>query len=134
MISSPTTSDFTILNFADLLASDKAFALLNQLNALVSDDNKNLHQAISHDFLTDCIKTKGLDSLSLENNEITATDWLIKLFNTLFVKHNVQLVRGTSEPEYFAATDNHPARIEFAHGFFASALHEIHTPLYKLTC
>lgn len=35
------------------------------------------------------------------------------------------LVRGDSEPEYFASRDGNPARIEFAHGFFASALHEI---------
>lgn len=60
-----------------------------------------------------------------EHNEQMATDWLINLFNTLFAKHHVQLVRGEHEPEYFPAVDTEPARIEFAHGFFSSALHEI---------
>ena len=44
------------------------------------------------------------------------------------------LVRSNSEPEYFPIQGNQPARIEFAHGFFASALHEIHTSPYRLTC
>jgi len=43
------------------------------------------------------------------------------------------LVRGQGEPEYFPAQNNEPAKIAFAHGFFASALHEMHTPLYRLT-
>lgn len=58
------------------------------------------------------------------------TDWLINLFNDLFNHpyHNhipTILVRGGSEPEYFASKDGQPARIEFAHGFLASSLHEI---------
>ena len=60
-----------------------------------------------------------------EETEQAMTDWLIKLFNTLFAKQNVILARGTSEPEYFPANNNQPARIEFAHGFFQSALHEL---------
>ena len=34
-------------------------------------------------------------------------------------------MRGEFEPEYFPASTNSPARIQFAHGFFNSALHEI---------
>lgn len=63
-------------------------------------------------------------------DETSLNQWLIGLFNTLF-NHDKNgntptvLVRGNDEPEYFAPTPKHPARIEFAHGFFASALHEI---------
>ncbi|MNV08375.1 Elongation factor P hydroxylase [compost metagenome] len=35
------------------------------------------------------------------------------------------MVKGDFEPEYFPAIDSAPARIQFAHGFFNSALHEI---------
>lgn len=68
------------------------------------------------------------------DSEQVATDWLIRIFNTLFENQKVLLARSSGEPEYFPAHDDQPARIEFAHGFFASALHEIHTPLYRLTC
>lgn len=57
--------------------------------------------------------------------ELQATEWLISLFNILFAEQNVTLVRGTAEPEYYPANPHQPARIEFAHGYFASALHEI---------
>ncbi|MGB0466596.1 MAG: elongation factor P hydroxylase [Pontibacterium sp.] len=52
---------------------------------------------------------------------------LIKLFNTLFLEsHNTMLVRGEDEPVYLPADDVSPHhRVIFAHGFFASALHEI---------
>lgn len=59
------------------------------------------------------------------DGEQVATDWLIQLFNTLFAHQQVILVRSSGEPEYFPAHGNQPARIEFAHGFFASALHEM---------
>ena len=52
-------------------------------------------------------------------------DWLILHFNHWFSHLNVTLVKGGSEPEYFPADENSPARIQFAHGFFNSALHEI---------
>ncbi|ENX42705.1 elongation factor P hydroxylase [Acinetobacter sp. NIPH 2100] len=52
-------------------------------------------------------------------------DWLILHFNHWFSHHNVTLVKGDFEPEYFPATSEHPAKIQFAHGFFNSALHEI---------
>lgn len=62
---------------------------------------------------------------SAESIDALQVDWLIDLFNTLFSAQNVRLVRGESEPEYFPATETAAARIEFAHGFFQSALHEI---------
>lgn len=58
-------------------------------------------------------------------NEKLQVDWLILRFNQWFFHHNTVLVRGDDEPEYFAPTDNSPAKIVFAHGFFASCLHEI---------
>ena len=57
--------------------------------------------------------------------EVQQVDWLILHFNHWFSHLNVQLVRGDFEPEYFPATADHPARIQFAHGYFNSALHEI---------
>lgn len=62
---------------------------------------------------------------SAESIEKLQVDWLMALFNTVFSAKNVELVRGETEPEYFPATEATPARIEFAHGFFQSALHEI---------
>ena len=57
--------------------------------------------------------------------EVQQVDWLILHFNLWFSHLNVTLVRGDFEPEYFPATETAPARIQFAHGFFNSALHEI---------
>ncbi|MDX1443358.1 MAG: elongation factor P hydroxylase [Gammaproteobacteria bacterium] len=52
---------------------------------------------------------------------------LIHLFNSTFAdSENTVLVRGDDEPLYLPADDNQPRhRIIFAHGFFASGLHEI---------
>ncbi|SEQ43728.1 hypothetical protein SAMN03080615_01551 [Amphritea atlantica] len=52
---------------------------------------------------------------------------LIGLFNGLFSETlNTELVRGDDEPIYLPADASHPKhRVIFAHGFFASALHEI---------
>ena len=52
---------------------------------------------------------------------------LISLFNGLFSETlNTELVKGDDEPIYLPADAEHPKhRIIFAHGFFASALHEI---------
>ncbi|MPQ76899.1 elongation factor P hydroxylase [Hydrogenovibrio sp. JE_KL2] len=54
-------------------------------------------------------------------------DDLITLFNTRFIPlHNTELVCCEPEPIYRPADALHPHhRIIFAHGFFASALHEI---------
>ena len=53
------------------------------------------------------------------------TGWFIDLFNSIFSSLNVQLVRGDDEPEYFPASEDSAAQIVFAHGYFASALHEV---------
>lgn len=52
---------------------------------------------------------------------------LIRLFNGLFLETlNTELVAGEDEPVYLPASAEYPHhRIIFAHGFFASALHEI---------
>ncbi|MBY4677679.1 elongation factor P hydroxylase [Marinobacterium arenosum] len=52
---------------------------------------------------------------------------LIKLFNDQFQQsENTILVRGDDEPIYLPADEQHPHhRVIFAHGFFASAMHEI---------
>lgn len=52
---------------------------------------------------------------------------LIPLFNGLFLETlNTELVAGDDEPVYLPASAEYPHhRIIFAHGFFASALHEI---------
>lgn len=107
--------------------------LLNQQSthtskAFVKDDKKR--GAALHNLAEDTLHGKP----SAEDIEQAKTDWLILLFNHLFTKKQVRLVRGAGEPEYFPAQGNQPARIEFAHGFFASALHELHTPPYRLTC
>lgn len=54
-------------------------------------------------------------------------DDLIMLFNDLFRESfRTILVRGSTEPEYLPASEpDGVARVVFAHGFFASALHEI---------
>jgi elongation factor P hydroxylase len=55
------------------------------------------------------------------------TESLIKLFNQTFLEsYNTELICCEEEPIYRPADDQHPHhRIIFAHGFFASALHEI---------
>jgi elongation factor P hydroxylase len=51
---------------------------------------------------------------------------LISLFNECFFStHNTRLVKGDDEPLYLPADEHRPHNeIFFAHGFFASALHE----------
>lgn len=66
------------------------------------------------------------DPLTSEDDlEPLEVNWLIKVFNKAFSHYNVTLVRGEYEPEYFPANQEQPARIQFAHGFFRSALHEL---------
>lgn len=52
---------------------------------------------------------------------------LIEVFNACFSgDYNTRLVKGDDEPIYLPADDELPYhRIVFAHGFYASALHEI---------
>lgn len=51
---------------------------------------------------------------------------LITIFNNCFFeKYNTRLVKGEDEPLYLPANENRPHNeLFFAHGFFASALHE----------
>lgn len=126
------------INFSDLLSPATASSLLQYLtqlgrhtenapsNRLCLDEDaylnkwRNQWQRLS--------PTQPGNTHSTEwivDSERLATDWLIQLFNTLFTNQQVILVRSGGEPEYFPAQDNEPARIEFAHGFFASALHEL---------
>lgn len=133
------------IDFANLLSSSKAKILLKCLTELASDmnststDSSNLEKNRALERLRNewqCLSTTETDDNDqqlADNNERVATDWLIQLFNTLFADQKVILVRSEGEPEYFPAQNNEPARIEFAHGFFASALHEVHTPLCRLT-
>lgn len=64
---------------------------------------------------------------NLDEHELTA--WLIRLFNHIFSHQSratpTHLAHSAGEPEYFAPKNGKPACIAFAHGFFASALHEI---------
>lgn len=56
-----------------------------------------------------------------------SVDKLITLFDQLFLPdYNTRLVRGDDEPIYLPADEKSPNhRVVFAHGFYASALHEI---------
>ncbi|EPF79862.1 elongation factor P hydroxylase [Acinetobacter rudis] len=80
---------------------------------------------ICHKGLTPKIAQQNLAIWAQQHTEQQQVDWLILHFNHWFSYHNVHLVRGEFEPEYFPATATEPARIQFAHGFFNSALHEI---------
>lgn len=68
---------------------------------------------------------KKFSAMTWFYSEKYQVDWLILQFNQWFKNKNTELVRGSHEPEYFAPTEHEPAKIVFAHGFFASCLHEI---------
>jgi len=70
----------------------------------------------------DTVQLSTWRNLQTEQDQV---DWLILHFNHWFSHQNVTLVKGEAEPEYFPASNHTPARIQFAHGFFNSALHEI---------
>ena len=117
-------------DFSHLLSAPDAKRLLKRLNELDSKKtNANFDNKIKPQLQTLSEQWQKIihaeDINPFDENEKAATDWLIALFTTLFANQEVILVRGTGEPEYFPAKDNQPARIEFAHGFFQSALHEI---------
>ena len=75
-------------------------------------------------FAENSVPAQRLQWVNLQT-EVQQVDWLILHFNHWFSHLNVTLVRGDFEPEYFPATETEAARIQFAHGFFNSALHEI---------
>ena len=135
------------INFSDLLSPTEASLLLQHLTQLGSHTKNvpNNRLCLDKDKYLEEYRSQWqrLSSTQFDNthtaeliidSERLATDWLIQLFNTLFANQQVILARSNDEPEYFPAQDNEPARIEFAHGFFASALHELHTSPYRLTC
>lgn len=112
-------------DFCQLLTRNTAATLLAKLEMLDTQTTNDFQQAILNISSAKFVAALNSNSTNLNDNEQPATDCLIKLFNSLFTKQQVQLVRGEYEPEYFPAVNGQPARIEFAHGFFASALHEI---------
>ena len=63
----------------------------------------------------------------LDGSEQQQVQKLIEVFNDLFLEaENTELIRGEGEPIYLPAdTNSSRHRIEFAHGFFNSALHEV---------
>ncbi|WP_114701685.1 elongation factor P hydroxylase [Psychrobacter proteolyticus] len=126
------------INFSDLLSPTEASSLLQQLIQLGSqtknvpnnrlcldkdEDLKELRSQWQELSITQFDNTHTAELII--DSERLATDWLIQLFNTLFANQQVILARSDGEPEYFPAQNDKSARIEFAHGFFASALHEI---------
>lgn len=116
------------INFNTLLSDNNRNALLHRLIQLESSTiAKNDERVIFklNKYLKDLKVNPFHKEAYSEKKEKAATDNLILLFNMLFSQQNVRLVRGQHEPEYFPPHTNNPARIEFAHGFFSSALHEI---------
>ncbi|MBS9779085.1 MAG: elongation factor P hydroxylase [Moraxellaceae bacterium] len=103
---------------------------MQNFQTLSPNYDKNLWQNIANlptfNFENNCFSPPNLQPIADESEQ---TAWLIALFNDLFVEQNVILVHvsdeGKDEPEYLPATNNQPAKICFAHGYFASALHEI---------
>jgi elongation factor P hydroxylase len=65
--------------------------------------------------------------INLSYTETEKVALLIATFNDLFeTTENTVLISGTDEPLYLPATNSEERhRIIFAHGFFASALHEL---------
>lgn len=96
--------------------------LLQKQAEVITSTDRN---PICHKDLTPKTAQQSLTIWANQHTEQQQVDWLILHFNHWFSYHNVRLVRGDFEPEYFPATADEPARIQFAHGFFNSALHEI---------
>lgn len=65
--------------------------------------------------------------MTSQQQEQCQVEQLMALFNHVFSsRYQTRLVRGDDEPIYLPADDVHAHhRIVFAHGYFASALHEI---------
>lgn len=87
------------------------------------DDFQALISPLPHDFDKYRQHYQYYRQYHIDDDKIL-TDWLILLFNTLYHPHTI-LIHSEGEPEYFAPKDTQPAKIAFAHGFFASALHEM---------
>lgn len=95
--------------------------LQKQAEVITSTDCNPMY----HKDLTPITAQQNMAIWANQHTEQQQVDWLILHFNHWFSYHNVCLVRGDFEPEYFPASLTQPARIQFAHGFFNSALHEI---------
>lgn len=68
---------------------------------------------------------KRLAGIRWQAVECAQVQWLMAVFARWFAHRQTVLVRGDDEPQYYAKTAELPAQIVFAHGFFASCLHEI---------
>ena len=64
-------------------------------------------------------------SQSMVSADTDQTQPLIELFNRAFESYHTILKRGDGEPLYLPAQHGKAAQIIFAHGYYASALHEI---------
>ncbi len=107
---------------ANLLTSDLCISSLLSAN---SNKKNASNTPISFKLLNQHWAWQTLSAWPKAATEALQVDWLIQHFNYWFAHHQVTLVRGDHEPEYFPAQNGQPARIVFAHGYFASALHEI---------
>lgn len=72
-----------------------------------------------------CTDSHPIASWPQQTDESVQVAWLITQFNACFRDQHTILAHSPDEPEYLPATAQQPAQILFAHGFFASALHEI---------
>ena len=104
-------------NFSTLFNAHNKKHLIEQIMALTGMENDHGTKALD-------LLLSSVSSVPQEDEQM-ATTWLMTVFNTLFAHQHVTLIRGEHEPEYFPATDHKPARIQFAHGFFSSAMHEL---------
>lgn len=116
-----TTTHSDII-FSTLLSLHSAHDLLGRLESVIDTSTKVLINGFDYNLSATQLNCDHVQDLG---DEYLATEWLIALFNHIFIAQKTRLVRGQHEPEYFPATITKPARIEFAHGFFASALHEL---------
>lgn len=111
--------------------SQLAMATMIEDNTDKSSAEKNCAQskvAVTFQYTrTNLEKTKKYRFVTYQwvSVEVLQVQWLMGWFAHWFAHRHTILVKGEHEPEYFAATDNEPAKIVFAHGFFASCLHEI---------
>ncbi len=125
MIIQTNQSDFSTLFTA--FDAKTLLERLRELETISTNNSKSYETSATTQSLDE--KTRNILPIhrltSHQTSEYALTNWLISLFNMLFSEQKVELVRGEQEPEYFPAQNGKPARIEFAHGFFASALHEI---------
>ena len=118
------------ISFDSLLSSSRRTLLRQTLGESVVIDDTLTSALSTFKSRWQSLKAASTDNwvdtvISQKAHEDAQVDWLIELFDCTFARYHTHLVRSAGEPEYFPATNTTPARIAFAHGFFASALHEI---------